>query len=142
LKKYFKLCVIIVPTVLILVSACRKERNSANNTLTTTQLVHAIIGNYNTIEICQTGNNVSGYVIDTNYNVPLSISTSDDSSIYLNGRQLFFSGNLSLKQYNFYSPSSGGGYNAQFDSTLHHIQFGYWDGGLGGGSGCSGNGSK
>ena len=141
MTKYFKSIWVLIGFLAIIFSACKKNE-LPSTALTLPSLVHKIIGVYSVTQYCSHGSGASGYTYDTSYNFQLVISTSDDSSIILNGRQLSFSGDLILKQYGFYSSSSGGGYNAQFDSSCHSILFGIHDGGLGGGSSCSGSGSK
>lgn len=142
MKNKFPLVLMSLILLVIGFGACKKEVTLTNNNLTLSQLVDKAIGKYTSTQYCSSGNSIGGYTYDTAYNVTIVISTSDDTTIIFNGTQMYFSGNLSAKQYSFYSPSSGGGYHFQFDSLCHNINFGYWDGGLGGGSGCSGFGTK
>ena len=142
MKKVSKAVLIFSLGFFIFLSSCKKETTTKSTNLSISQLVQKIIGTYTGTQYCSYGSGAAGYTYDTTYNASIVISTSDDSTIIMNGRQLNFAGNLSLHQYDFYSASSGGGYNAQFDSSCHTLMYGYWDGGLGGGAGCNGSGSK
>ncbi|HYV90329.1 MAG TPA: hypothetical protein VE978_01035 [Chitinophagales bacterium] len=110
--------------------------------LTLKQVVENCTGTYQTTRLCTWGSMVSGYVHDTTYNVQLSVTSLYDTILFIEGHRLDFSGNLDSNNYFFYYPASGGGASATIDSTFNSIQFGYWDGGLGGGSGCNYSGHK
>ena len=126
--------------LLLVITGCKKDK-TAPAAITLQQLVSRVIGYYTVTQICDQNNGSGVFIADTAYNVSLVISTANDTTIIMDGATLSFSGNLATPPYTFYCPASGGGYNAQFDSTFHNIQFGVSANGLGGG-GCGGSGSK
>jgi hypothetical protein len=118
------------------------DENILQDTLTVKKIIDSIIGNYTTTRICEGGSNISGYNYDTSYNIILKVEKENDSMLLINGYSLSFYGDLATKYYHFYLAASGGGQHAIIDSTFTTINFSYWSGGLGGGSGCSYKGYK
>lgn len=127
-------------SLLFLLAACKKDVTTPA-TITLQQLVAKVIGYYTATEICTQNNGNGGFTSDTAGNLNFIISTADDTTIIMDGAVLHFTGNLATAPYYFYSPASGGGYNAVFDSSFHNIQFGIGVNGMAGGS-CGGSGSK
>lgn len=136
---------------LLITFSCRKNNDHpivpveiapTEKTISVTDIVNNSIGTYTCTRICKNGNILSGYVYDTTYNTPLLIEKENDSTLSIERYKLFFSGNVETKYYHFYQPSSGGGHHANIDSTFNNIFFSYWNGGLGGGSGCTYYGHK
>lgn len=103
--------------------SCQKTEVKITSSATLKSIVAKTNGVYNTTSICTSGSGVSGYTTDTFYNVSLVVASLNDTTLYVNNRQLFFAGDISKKHYYFYSPSSGGGYNLLMDSTLTTLEF-------------------
>lgn len=130
---------------LLIILSCKKNNdtpNIAKRITTVTDVVNNTIGTYTCTRICSSGNNINGYIYDTTYHSRLIIEKENDSTLLIEGYILSFSGDLTTKYYHFYQPSSGGGQHVIIDSTFENISFSYWNGGLGGGSGCGYNGYK
>jgi hypothetical protein len=125
--------------LLTMFCSCKKETITQIQApgMTLKDVVSKVSKVYTTTAICTQGSGVSGYVTDTSYNVALIVAGFQDTVLYTLGKELYFAGNLDTKYYYFYSPSSGGGYHAFFDSTFTFARVSTWDGGLGGGSGCT-----
>lgn len=126
-------------------SACNKNTIIApvkNNVLTVNQIIDKTIGNYNCTRVCKTGNAINSYVYDTAFNVNLSISKENDSTLRIDSFKLFYLRYDTALQYYFYYPQSGGGHHFTIDTSFHNIYFSFWNGGLGGGTGCNYNGLK
>ncbi len=135
--------------ILSILFSCKKESQPSEtttikqdtitvkkDTLTVKTLIDSIVGMYNTTRICTHGTMINGYTSDTAYNIPLTVSKANDSMLLIYHYKLYFCGNLNTKYYYFCLIASGGGHCAFIDSTFSRISFSYWDGGLGGGSGC------
>ena len=133
----------IVFLLLSMLGACKKDVTPAQNTaLTEPQVVQKVIGYYLVTENCSYNNGQGGFTNTTADSVAVIISTADDTTIMINGGPpMQFTGNLATHTDSFYRPASGGGYNAQFDSSCHNIMYGININGMAGG-GCGGNGSK
>jgi hypothetical protein len=139
--KYYKmknLFCLILCSIFIIIS-CKKHEIEIDNPetqITVKQIVDTAVGKYLTTRFCSSGSSVGGYTYDTAYNVILEVEKENDSTLIIEGIKLPFNGSIEYKYYQFHLSASGGGHNFRIDSTFTKINFGYWFGGLGGGSGC------
>lgn len=122
--------------LLLTIVSCKKEANQTPR-FTLHDLAMNATGTYTCTRYCQSGSGPGGYVYDTAYQVSLAVAYLNDSVLMIEGEQLSFAGNLDSQSYYFYRPASGGGSHARFDSSGHTVMYSYWNGGLGGGDGCT-----
>lgn len=103
--------------------------------LSTKEIVAQTVGTYQCTRYCKQGSIGAGWTYDTAMNIPLVISQFNDSTLLVLGYQLSYY-DTSNKQFVFHQPASGLGHWCRIDSSFTQVYFSYWDGGLGGGSGC------